>query len=170
MKTVTDISGKTFGFLTVIKRVYRLPKRTHWECKCTCGNSTVVDGTKLKSGHTKSCGCYVNEFCKTHGEAEHRTKEYTAWANMIKRCINKTDPGYKHYGLRGIKVCNRWLKYENFLSDIGRAPSKELTLDRIDNNGNYEPGNVRWATRHEQLLNRRKKHEVAAFLSNVGLH
>jgi len=164
-----DLTGNNFGFLTVISRVFKSTRGTFWECKCVCGNTTIVESWKLKSSHTKSCGCYVKEFCKTHGESEDRTKEYTAWAAMIKRCNNKTDPNYKHYGLRGIKVCDRWLKYQNFLADVGRAPSKELTLDRINNNGNYEPDNVRWATVSQQNYNRRSKYEVESFLRNVGL-
>lgn len=165
MKLVTDISGSRFGELIVISRVIKCPKRTHWECKCDCGKSTIVDGAKLKSGHTKSCGCLVKRFRKTHGESSDylHTKEYSAWAAMIKRCNNKNDPKYKHYGGRGIKVCERWLQYENFLADVGRAPTQRHTLDRYpNNNGNYEPSNFRWATYSEQNKNKRKKHEIAA--------
>ncbi len=159
MKTVTDITGLVFGELTVIKRVIKHPKRTHWECKCLCGNTTIVDGTKLKSGHTKSCGCYVKRFRITHGESINslHTKEYSAWAAMIKRCNNKKDRKYVHYGGRGILVCERWLNYENFLADVGRAPSKRHSIDRYPNNdGNYEPSNIRWATYSQQNFNRRK--------------
>lgn len=171
MKTITDITGNKYGKLTVMGLIPTFGHRTFWACKCECGCVTGVDGSKLKSGHTKSCGCYVKEFKKTHGESDRNmSKEYAAWAAMIQRCTNPNHPSYKHYGLRGIKVCERWLIYENFLADVGRSPDKDLSIDRINNNGNYEPGNVRWATRHEQLLNRRKKHEVRSFLSNVGLH
>lgn len=165
MKTVTDIVGLVFADLTVVKRSPTKLKRTLWECICVCGNTTIVDGTKLKSGHTKSCGCYLKRFCKTHGEAgANRSKEYSTWAAMIKRCRNKNDKKYKHYGGRGIRVCDRWLKFENFIEDMGVRPPGRLSLDRYPNNdGNYEPENCRWATYSQQNYNKRKniKYEVA---------
>lgn len=158
-KRVIDIVGVVFGDLTVIKMIKKHPKRTHWECRCVCGNVSIVDGAKLKIGHTKSCGCLRKTFLKTHGESADylHTKEYSAWAAMIKRCNNKNDPAYEDYGGRGIKVCERWLSYDNFLADAGRAPSKGHSIDRYpDNNGNYILSNFRWATASEQSRNHRR--------------
>lgn len=155
---LADITNMVFGQLTAIEKHHIAKNKTYWKCKCSCGNISIVYLGHLKNGHTKSCGCYLSEFAKTHGQAsgENRSKEYEIWAAMIKRCNNKNDPKYSSYGGRGIKVCERWLSFENFIADVGKRPSNKHSLDRFpDNDGNYEPFNFRWATIDEQNRNLR---------------
>jgi len=131
-----------------------------WWCQCSCGSEPIeVVGSSLVNGHTKSCGCYNRERLveshTIHGEAD-KTPEYSAWQRMRNRCLNKKSKRYKDYGERGIKICDRWLEsFENFLEDMGRRPTKDHSLDRIDNNSNYGPNNCKWSTRTEQNRNRR---------------
>lgn len=150
---VKDATGKTFGRLTVT--AYAGGSR--WTCRCMCGKEKTVRSGKLWSGETRSCGCLLSDILRkrnaTHGEP--RDKTYHAWAHMIQRCTNVNDMSYKDYGARGIRVCKRWLRYERFLEDIGRPSAPDMMLDRINNNGNYEPGNCRWSTRIQQNRNKR---------------
>jgi hypothetical protein len=164
-----DLEGQTFGRLTVVSRVPRRPDeyktaQVKWLCKCECGNEAIVGSNNLRKGRTLSCGCFNRERSTEantrHGNATRRstTREYRIWASMLSRCRNPGTNNYKYYGGRGISVCERWHTFDNFLADIGEIPHP-LTIDRIDNEGNYEPGNVRLATPKEQAQNKRPRNK-----------
>ena len=160
--------GHKYGRLTVLKRTGRsADDRPLWLCLCDCGKRKVVNQDFLRSGSTRSCGCLhriAGDNKITHGESSNyngkeMTKEYRAWQSMKSRCLNLNAANYIYYGARGIVVCKRWLNsFENFLADVGRAPGSEFSIDRINNDGNYTPCNVRWATAYDQIHNRRAKH------------
>jgi hypothetical protein len=154
-----DLVGKEFGRLTVVALAGRRGNNTYWQCQCNCGNQKTVRGSHLKRGDVKSCSCMRGGI--THGEGSRskgqETAEYRTWLGMRRRCKNSKCRDWPDYGGRGIKVCDRWQIYTNFLADMGRKPGPKYSLDRIDNDGNYEPSNCRWATTKEQYDNRRVK-------------
>lgn len=163
-----DLTGKIFCRLTVLSFNCRTDEnRFMWNCLCECGNRTIVEGSHLRGQHTTSCGCYrdqrIVESRTTHGRSRlgKVTKEYHTWLHICQRCENPNDNGYYKYGARGITMCKRWRdSFENFLSDMGQAPSKDHSIERKNNDGNYEPDNCKWATILEQANNRRTNRRV----------
>lgn len=157
MSRLIDLTGKRFGKLTVVSRekgsIHGSPR---WLCVCDCGNTCIVNGRDLRAEHTRSCGCLRRE--TAHSIASHRmsdTRLYRIWCDMKNRCYNENVNNYHSYGGRGIKVCNEWLDPSSFFSwakDSGYTD--ELTLDRIDVNGDYEPNNCKWITLTEQQWNK----------------
>lgn len=161
MPGVLNLQGQRFGRLTVIARSSAAPATTgnrsvKWEARCDCGTTITVRACSLSSGNTTSCGCSR----RTHGQS--RTQLYQLWSTMIARCERPTATSYLEYGGRGIRVCQRWREsFEAFTADMGPRPSKQHTLDRFpDVNGNYEPGNVRWAPMTLQQRNKRNNHRL----------
>lgn len=154
-KHFKELTGQVFGRLRVLEfnSIGRGGKAL-WNCVCECGNTTTVYSDKLRRGCTKSCGCLKLNVNRSHGM--HKSPEYTAWAAMKSRCTNPKTVGYHNYGGRGISVCERWLNsFEAFISDMGKRPSSKHSIDRIDNDGNYEPGNCRWTVMIVQRNNTR---------------
>lgn len=178
-------AGMRFGRWLVISaatsRFYRdkskasLVERKHWHCRCDCGTERDVSELNLKNGRSAGCGCSNVEASVEanlrHGETlgGKSTSEYTAWKAMHSRCRNPNNKRFEHYGGRGIDVCERWRVFENFLTDMGRRPTSQHSLDRIDNDLGYEPGNCRWAIPHVQMTNRTVTRFVEVDGSNVPI-
>lgn len=153
-----DLAGQRFGETVAVGRFQQeqpAGRRGVWNCLCDCGVMHNARTSDLISGAVHRCAQCSRKNRTTH--AASKSPEYRIWTFMRQRCENPRSNGFDDYGARGIKVCERWRRFENFIADMGRRPSPELSLDRRDNNGNYEPGNCRWATRSTQSRNQRKR-------------
>lgn len=162
MKLV-DLSGLSFGNLTVLSRSGSNAAGATWLCSCSCGANCVVSSGKLKSGHTQSCGCLRKiGYHRTHNGSG--TQTHRSWKEMRQRCLNKNSDKWRWYGGRGISICDRWSLFENFLEDMGERP-EGMTLDRIDNDGPYSPDNCRWLPQIEQTR-RQEKNKLSLELAD----
>jgi hypothetical protein len=158
-------AGDRHGYLVAVERATNAADgHARWVCLCDCGKTTTVTGSKLRQGQVRTCGCGRSKFSRErvkHGRAsltvsEHLVRTYRSWTSMRRRCLTPTNIGYSHYGGRGIRICERWSSFENFLADMGERPPGR-TLDRVNVDGNYERDNCRWATVMEQNSNRRDR-------------
>lgn len=156
--------GETFALLTVRAFAGRTAGHIMWTCTCACGATVIKRGSHLRKGEVQSCGCLLTSGRAmkrlTHGARRGRefSPEYSSWVNMKQRCFNSKNNRYYLYGARGITVCDRWASsFENFLHDMGQKPTPKHSIDRIDNDQDYQPGNCRWATPLQQRHNRRDK-------------
>lgn len=164
-----DLTGRRFGKWAVIRAADRPREHWRWLCQCDCGVTALVWADHLMRGRSKSCGCVRDkataERSLTHGNSRpgRVTPEYRAWCYIITRCTNPNAKSYRYYGARGITICDTWRNsFEAFLADVGPRPSDKHSIDRIDVQKGYEPGNVRWATKTEQMRNTRRNRYLTA--------
>lgn len=159
---IESLVGCRFGRLVVDEFAGIRNRHYYWRCQCDCGQKTMVDAGKLRSGHTQSCGCLLNErrveSHTTHGHAKQgaRSAEYGIWVSMRQRCNSESSSSYGRYGARGVKVCSRWGSFSVFLEDMGPRPSALHSIERINVNGDYEPSNCKWIESRLQARNRRE--------------
>ena len=158
-----NLLGQRFGRFVVLAEAPKRPqsRSAYWHCRCDCGTERVVEGKSLRNGSSKSCGCYMKDAMTkrftTHGHSRHPETSYTyrKWVNAKTRCLRENSPRWHDYGGRGIKICDRWRdSFAHFLEDMGFCPPG-YSLERLDNDGDYEPGNCVWATLREQAQNKR---------------
>lgn len=155
-----DLKEQRFGLLKVIRfhgMGHGTRKRPHWVCKCDCGNMHIASASNLQQGGVRSCGCLSKDGTRkgNYSHGLHGTAIFNTWKNMMSRCYDTSDASYIRYGGRGISVCREWHDIKKFVADVGHRPRSDLTLDRVNNDGNYELTNVRWATQLQQSNNRR---------------
>lgn len=159
MASKLDLTGSRFGRLTVLCKDCNDTQGRMWLCQCDCGNKKSIRVDHLKTGATTSCGCYNREVASKRNRTHGMTKspEYAAWEHMKARCENPSDSRFHCYGARGIKVCERWRGengFQNFIADMGLKPGRGYSIDRINNDGDYEPSNCKWSTDNEQANNK----------------
>jgi len=171
MTATDDLTGVRFKRWTVVEFSHKVGFKKYWKCLCDCGNTANVRVDTLLNGGSMSCGCLIPDMAvKTHtkhglSKREIQPSEYGIWQAMIQRCTNPNTKGYKNYGGRGVRVCDRWLGrygFENFIEDMGYRPSKGYSIDRYPNNktGNYEPSNCRWGTSAQQSRGKRNNRNI----------